>query len=234
MEKPTRPKSKNKTSAAKPKSAKKRKSDGPTCSMFLADLTRKLMLKKKEEAEAPTNIVQTIIESLTNALPVKLSRKTPPRKDSPMKIEALQEYAPELLSNDTLDIPRPVIIIADEPSSDTLGLKNNLKIPKMPLTSSDVFKAPERKIRIPTEDVAVNTGSDKDVAGEIAKYVSTLKRISLIAEEFNQKTAKNLKEIVDSVQEDLIKKLEEIKTEQGANPASKINLQIEAATASKK
>ncbi|CAK1553401.1 unnamed protein product [Leptosia nina] len=174
--------------------------------------------------------IETIIESITNALPVKLSRKSPPRKDSPMKIETLQTYAPELLPNDTLDIPRPVLIIAEDPPIEESPItKGNLKIPKMPLTNSDVFKPAERKLNIVTEDVACNTGNDKDVAGEIAKYVGTLRRISLIAEEFNQKTAKNLKEIVDSVQEDLIKKLEEIQTDQAIKPESTRNITIEAA-----
>ncbi|XP_038210450.1 uncharacterized protein LOC119831232 [Zerene cesonia] len=235
MEKPIRIKSKNKAAASKQKSAKKRKSDGPTCSMFLAELTKKLMLKKKQEAEAPINIVQTIIESLTNALPVRLSKRSPPRKDSPLKIETLQSYAPELLPNDTLNVPRPVIIAADEPPEiENPILKGGFKMPKMPVASSDVFKPSERRIKMPTEDVAVNTGGDHDVAGEIAKYVGTLRKISLIAEEFNQKTAKNLKEIVDSVQEDLIKKLEEIKAEQGTKSNNQLNVIIESECSSSK
>ncbi|CAG4936753.1 unnamed protein product [Colias eurytheme] len=235
MEKPIRIKSKNKTAASKQKAAKKRKSDGPTCSMFIAELTKKFMLKKKQEAEAPINIVQTIIESLTNALPVRLSKRSPPRKDSPLKIETLQSYAPELLPNDTLSVPQPLTIAADEPPEiENPILKSGFKMPKMPVSSSDVFKPTERRIKMPMEDVAVNTGGDHDVAGEIAKYVGTLRKISLIAEEFNQKTAKNLKEIVDSVQEDLIKKLEEIKAEEGNKLNTPMNVMIEAECSSTK
>ncbi|KAL4706397.1 hypothetical protein ACJJTC_004167 [Scirpophaga incertulas] len=84
----------------------------------------------------------------------------------------------------------------------------------MPVISSTVLKlAAERRRKVPTVDVAVNTSRERDLANEIARHVSTLKKISLIAEEFNQKTAKNLKEIVDSVREDLIKKLDEVQAE---------------------
>ncbi|XP_026486000.2 uncharacterized protein LOC113393370 [Vanessa tameamea] len=225
MEKSANYKSKNKKPTAKPKSTKKRKSDGPTCSMFLAELRRKLAHKGKEEEEeqSPRNIIQTIIESITNALPVKFSKKPPSKKDSPMKIETLQTYAPELLPNDTIEVPHPVISNSNIPvfNEDTQPLpqrRQGFKIPKMPLTSSDVFKtAVDKKQNVVTEDVAVNTGGEHDVASEIAKHVGTLRKISLIAEEFNQKTAKNLKEIVDSVQEDLLKKLEEIQAEQKAS-----------------
>ncbi|KAL0840622.1 hypothetical protein ABMA28_015821 [Loxostege sticticalis] len=223
MEKPARYKAKNKKPASKPKTPKKRKSDGPTCSMFLADLTRKLASKKKQEAESPKNIVQTIIDSITNALPIKFSKKTVQKKDSPMKIETLQTFAPELLPNDVLDIPPPVPISIIDTTADVEPAatveeypRPGFKIPKMPVVSSDMLKTASRK-KVPTEDVAVNTGGDHDVAVEISKYVGTLKKISLIAEEFNQKTAKNLKEIVDSVQEDLIKKLEEIQAERRAS-----------------
>ncbi|CAG9560119.1 unnamed protein product [Danaus chrysippus] len=217
MEKPVRYKQKNKKPASKPKSAKKRKSDGPTCSMFLAELTRRLAHKKKAEEESKT-IIQTIVDSITNALPVVFTRKTPPRKESPTKIETLQSYAPELLPNDIIDIPRPVISSSNLPlTNETQVLASGFKIPKMPFVSSEVFKPQASKKAKPvTEDMAVNTGGETDVASEIAKHVGTLRKISLIAEEFNQKTAKNLKEIVDSVQEDLMKKLEEIQAEQRA------------------
>ncbi|XP_049865815.1 uncharacterized protein LOC126366656 isoform X2 [Pectinophora gossypiella] len=209
-------KAKNKKPPAKPKTPKKKKGDGPTCSMFLAELTRKLAYKKKqeeEESEPPENIVHTIIDTITAALPITVSKKTLERKDSPVQIETLQSLAPELISSDTVEIPLP---IPEEPSlsEDDGGAFQSLKLPRMPVVGSDVMKAPTR-IREPVEmhDIAVNTGGDHDVASEIAKHVSTLRKISLIAEEFNQKTAKNLKEIVDSVQEDLIKKLEEIQAE---------------------
>ncbi|RVE47070.1 hypothetical protein evm_008254 [Chilo suppressalis] len=229
MEKSVRYKAKNKKPAAKPKTTKKRKSDGPTCSMFLAELTKKLASKKRQEVETK-NIVQTIIDSITNALPIKFSRRSPQKKESPVRIETLQTFAPELIPNDTLDIPPPQIdTVEDEPSFlETEIDKTAFKIPKMPLASSDIFKQTvEKRRRIPTENVAVNTGSDQDVATEIAKYVGTLKKISLIAEEFNQKTAKNLKEIVDSVQEDLIKKLEEIQAERRASLRSENPVQID-------
>ncbi|KAJ8732232.1 hypothetical protein PYW08_014962 [Mythimna loreyi] len=226
MEKPARYKSKSKKPAAKPKTAKKRKSDGPTCSMFLAELTRKLASKRKQVEEEPRNIIQTIIDSITNALPIRLSKKLSPQKcPSPMKIETLRTFAPELTpASDTLVFSpvnyngdaevsctdvcvQEVEVTADRPTS--------FKMPKMPLVSSEVLKiAVSKKKKTAMQDQSVNTGNELDVAAEISKHVSTLRRISLIAEEFNQKTAKNLKEIVDSVQEDLIKKLAEIQAEQ--------------------
>ncbi|XP_075971086.1 uncharacterized protein LOC142973325 [Anticarsia gemmatalis] len=231
---PARYKAKNKKAApsAKPKTAKKRKSDGPTCSMFLAELTRKLASKKKQEEEAPKNIVQTIIESITNALPVKFSRKSPPKIPSPMKMETLQTFAPELLPTDTQNFPSISIKNDDETESDipmeeveiASHKPAGFKMPKMPLVDSEVFKKAilDQKRKTSMQDAAVNTNKDHDVAGEIAKHVDTLRKISLIAEEFNKKTAKNLKEIIDSVQEDLVKKLEEIQTEQKqAPPAEK-------------
>ncbi|CAD0198426.1 unnamed protein product [Chrysodeixis includens] len=221
MDKPARYKAKNKKPAAKAKTAKKRKSDGPTCSMFLAELTRKLALKKKQEEEQPRNVVQTIIDSITNALPVKLSKRSPPKIPSPMKIETLQTMAPELTPNDRLSmLPTSSSLIEDIPMEEIeiMPKPGSFKMPKMPLVNSEVLKmAIEKKKKVPMQDEAVNTGTEHDVASEIAKHVGTLRKISLIAEEFNQKTAKNLKEIVDSVQEDLIKKLEEIQAEQKSN-----------------
>ncbi|CAH2107618.1 unnamed protein product [Euphydryas editha] len=226
MEKSANYKSKNKKPAAKAKSTKKKKSDGPTCSMFLAELTRKLAHKKKQDEECPKNIVQTIIESLTNALPVKFSKRPPSKKESPMKIETLQTYAPELLPNDTIEVTQIVTSdsnVIPELVEETPRLRPGFKIPKMPLVSSDVFKTgADKKFNVITEDVAVNTGGEHDVASEIAKHVGTLRKISLIAEEFNQKTAKNLKEIVDSVQEDLLKKLEEINAEQRGSTSKSV------------
>ncbi|PZC73015.1 uncharacterized protein LOC110380974 isoform X1 [Helicoverpa armigera] len=243
MEKPARYKSKNKKPAAKAKTSKKRKSDGPTCSMFLAELTRKLASKKKQEEEeehSPRNIVQTIIDSITNALPVKISRKSPQKIPSPMKMETLQTFAPELIPNDILNIPPPnppsppVPPINDDVSMEEVEIAvqkpGTFKMPKMPLVSSEVLKMAviERKKKIPMQDQAVNTGTEHDVATEIAKHVSTLRKISLIAEEFNQKTAKNLKEIVDSVQEDLIKKLEQIQAEKRAASDRTFHLETES------
>lgn len=231
MDKPARYKSKTKKPAAKPKTTKKRKSDtkpdcGPTCSMFLAEITKKLAAKRRQEEESPKNIVQTIIESLTNALPVIFSKKTPEKKESPMKIETLQTFAPELLPNDTLSIPHPQPIEPYQVEEDhllqqqdvaTTSDRTGFKMPKMPLVSSEVIKvAIEKRRRSLMQDASMNTGEEHDMASELVKHVSTLRKISLIAEEFNQKTAKNLKEIVDSVQEDLVKKLEEIQAEQSA------------------
>ncbi|XP_034824843.1 uncharacterized protein [Maniola hyperantus] len=219
-------KTKNKKPAPKPKTTKKRQSDGPTCSKFLAELSRKLALKKRQEEESPNSIVETIIESITNALPVKFSKKSPSKRDSPMKIETLQTYAPELLPNDTLSVPPSTqniktILPSNEEmhtiSTEKLTKTRGFRILKMPFVSSEVFKQPEIKIKVVKEDVAVNTGGEHDVASEIAKHVGTLRKISLIAEEFNQKTAKNLKEIVESVQEDLLKKLEEAQAEHKAS-----------------
>ena len=128
---------------------------------------------------------ETIIETITNALPIKFS-KILSKKDSPMKIETLQAYAPELLPNDTIQVTKA---INTKLSASMLNIerpihKTSFKVPKMPLVSSEVFK----KRKSITEDVAVNTTCDNDIASEISKHVVTLKKISLIAEEFNQKT----------------------------------------------
>ncbi|CAH0699748.1 unnamed protein product [Spodoptera exigua] len=196
--------------------------------MFLAELTRKLAMKKKQEEESPKNIVQTIIDSITNALPVKLSKKSPQKCLSPIQIETLQTFAPELTPKDTINFPLPTTTTSniEDVSMEDIEISSppkpgTFKMPKMPLVNSDILKASaataERERKNQMQDQSVNTGTDHDVASEIAKHVGTLRKISLIAEEFNQKTAKNLKEIVDSVQEDLIKKLEEIQAEQKAN-----------------
>ncbi|XP_047986765.1 uncharacterized protein LOC125226725 isoform X2 [Leguminivora glycinivorella] len=195
----------------KPRSGKKRTSEGPACSMFLVELSRKLAQKKRDEQDAPINIVGSILNSLTNALPVTVSKGSPVRNQSPVKIETLQSIAPELQPNNVLEVE----IASKDPELTNIDVgrevKKKFKMPKMPVISSDVFK---QKIHVTTEDVAVNTSSTHDMASSLAKYVDTLKKISLIAEEFNQKTAKNLKEIVDSVQEDLQVKLEELVHEQ--------------------
>ncbi|KAI8432375.1 hypothetical protein MSG28_004782 [Choristoneura fumiferana] len=194
MDRPSRHKVKNNKKPT-PKSPKRKKSDGPTCSMFLHDLTKKLALKKNQEEESPLNIVQ-----------------------SPMKIETLQEFAPELLPVDTVFVPPPTIEIdntKDVPMTELhASNKKPFRMPKMPVVTSEVLKQAVQRRMVTTEDAAVNTGGEVDVASEIARHVGTLKKISLIAEEFNRKTAKNLKDIVDSVQEDLMKKLEEIQAEQ--------------------
>ncbi|XP_063531947.1 uncharacterized protein LOC134742682 [Cydia strobilella] len=213
MDKKDRSKTKNRKSPIKPKSGKKRTTEGQSCSMFLVELSRKLAQKKKEEQEAPINIVGTILNSLTNALPVVVCNGSPVRNQSPVKIETLQSIAPELQLNDVLEIvsKEPEHTEVPRESREVKNPKRKFRMPKMPVITSDVFK---QKIHVPTEDVAVNTSSNHDMASSLAKYVGTLKKISLIAEEFNQKTAKNLKEIVDSVQEDLQVKLEELVYEQ--------------------
>ncbi|KAM3962880.1 uncharacterized protein ACR2FA_002976 [Aphomia sociella] len=217
MDKAASYKAKNKKPANKPKTVKKHKSDGPTCSMFLAELTRKLAHKKKQDEESK-NILQSVIESITNALPVKISRKSPEKKESPIKIETLHTFAPELLPNNTIHIPHPEVNIFIEEANEEVEIhRPGYKMPKMPLVSSDIIKqAVGNRKQINREDAAVNTGTEHNVAAELTKHVGTLRKISLIAEEFNQKTAKNLKEIVDSVQKDLIKKLEEIEAERKA------------------
>lgn len=91
-----------------------------------------------------------------------------------------------MLPNDTIQVTKAIHSV---PSDSMLNIerpnhKSSFKIPKMPLVSSDVFK----KRKSITEDVAVNTTCDNDIASEITKHVATLKKISLIAEEFNQKT----------------------------------------------
>lgn len=67
--------------------------------------------------------------------------------------------------------------------------KTSYKVPKMPVIDSEVLKvAAKRSKKTVKEDAAVNTGNSNDVAMELAKHVDTLKKISLIAEEFNKKT----------------------------------------------
>lgn len=110
-----------------------------------------------------------------------------------MKIETLQSYAPELLPNDTITVTQAVVSDANIVPAlveETSRPRPGFKIPKMPLVSSDVFKTADKKGNVITEDIAVNTGGEHDVASEIAKHVGTLRKISLIAEEFNQKTGK--------------------------------------------
>ncbi|XP_063360865.1 uncharacterized protein LOC134649980 [Cydia amplana] len=210
MDKKERNKTKNRKAPTKPRSGKKRTTEGPSCSMFLVDLSRKLAQKKKEEEEAPINIVGSILNSLTNALPVVVRNGSPVRNQSPVKIETLQSIAPELQLNDILELVTKNTENTEVPK-ESKEVKKKFKMPKMPVITSEVFK---HKVLVPTEDVAVNTSSNHDMASSLAKYVDTLKKISLIAEEFNQKTAKNLKEIVDNVQEDLQLKLEELVQEQ--------------------
>lgn len=241
MEKPARFKSKSKKPAAKPKATKKKnKSDGPSCSMFLAELTRKLASKKKEieeEKTQSTNIIQTIIDSITCALPIKVSKKNSPQKlPSPMKMETLQSFAPELTCMDTLSF---VPIINDLENDDVSMQETEIlpekpvgfKMPKMPVVSSEILKvALARNRKMLMRDQGVNTGKELFVAAEISRHVGTLRKISMIAEEFNKKTAKNLKEIVDSVQEDLIKKLAEVEEEQRYESENTFHVQRAAET----
>lgn len=156
----------------------------------MSEINKLKKLKKYILVDNKTYFTETIVESITNALPVVFTKKTPPRKESPTKIETLQSYAPELIPNDTIDIPRPVLSSSNLPLlNETQILASGFKIPKMPFVSSEVFKPQASKKAKPvTEDMAVNTGGETDVASEIAKHVGTLRKISLIAEEFNQKT----------------------------------------------
>lgn len=148
-------------------------------------------------------ITESIIESITNALPIKFSRKSPPKTASPMKIETLQTFAPELLPNDILNITiiNPNLEVGND-EENTLANENesqlevtkcnSYRMPKMPVVNSEVLKVALEKKKIDMIDKEVNTGPDQDVASEISKYVNTLKKISLIAEEFNQKTGNGL------------------------------------------
>lgn len=138
--------------------------------------------------------IETIIESITNALPIKFFKKRIENKEPPLALENLQTYAPELLPNDKIEIVK----VGDETTTkDEVEIKQvNLeqtprkplfKVPKMPVINSEVLKvAAERSKK--REDASVNTGVSNDVAVELAKHVNTLKKISLIAEEFNKKT----------------------------------------------
>lgn len=66
---------------------------------------------------------------------------------------------------------------------------------KMPVVNSEIIKAAAdkeaRRRRAMMLDATTSTVADQDVASELAKHVTTLKKISLIAEEFNQKTGEN-------------------------------------------
>lgn len=204
------PKVKDKAKKQIQKSSKKKKSDcGQTCSTFLSELTRRFSLKKKQEEDSPRNVVQAIIESLTNALPIKFS------SNKTSKSPSLTVNNSKVTTNEQMaTIPNKVEkmeIVAEPPIE-----PSETKFPRMPLINSDVLK-PAKRPNIPKAETATNTGNEHDIATEITKHVNTLRKISLIADEFNQKTARNLKEIVNSVQEDLIRKLEEIRTEQQAS-----------------
>lgn len=106
-------------------------------------------------------------------------------------METLHSLAPELIPSDTVEIK----LESDDTSLTAVQKKHRIKImtkiPNMPIPM-DVFKQLSNpiltKIPVKTEDAAVNTGGDFDVAEEIFRHVGTLKKISLIAEEFNQKT----------------------------------------------
>lgn len=120
-----------------------------------------------------------------------------------MKIETLQTFAPELLPNDILNITiiNPNLEVGND-EENTLANENesqlevtkcnSYRMPKMPVVNSEVLKVALEKKKIDMIDKEVNTGPDQDVASEISKYVNTLKKISLIAEEFNQKTGNGL------------------------------------------
>ena len=115
-----------------------------------------------------------------------------------MKIETLQSMAPELTRNDMLNF----IPIKDGVENDNVSLveteilpekPGTFKMPKMPVVSSEIMKvALARNRKMLMHDQGVNTGTELDVAAEISKHVSTLRKISLIAEEFNQKTGTHL------------------------------------------
>lgn len=117
---------------------------------------------------------------------------------SAVKMETLQAIAPELMTRDVIDIPPvPVEDIEMETTvtvesvlSATTSAKGAFRMPRMPLVSSEVFKSAvqAKREQIQTEDIATSTGDEHDMANELAKHVNTLKKISLIAEEFNQKT----------------------------------------------
>ncbi|KAJ2947081.1 hypothetical protein O0L34_g16427 [Tuta absoluta] len=232
----------NKTKTSKKKDKDKKICEGGTCKVFLADLTRKLQMKRKhEEDEAISrDIVQNIIDAIESVTITVTSKKPVTEKPeiTPVNIEQLQTLAPELCPRDAIDIPNIpetdkitpkqefIVNDASEFVFREANLKSEFKIPKMPVVTSDVMK-PKQKPTGSMHEMAVNTGDDHDVASEISKYVQTLKKISLIAEEFNQKTAKNLKEIVNSVQEDLIKKLEELQTEQRKKVADLLTQEAE-------
>lgn len=113
-------------------------------------------------------------------------------------METLQILAPELIPNDTLTISHPQPIELHRGEEDLLLQQQNVaatsdnvgfKMPKMPLVSSEVIKvAIEKRRKSLMQDASMNTGEEHDMASELVKHVSTLRKISLIAEEFNQKT----------------------------------------------
>ncbi|GBP09317.1 hypothetical protein EVAR_5754_1 [Eumeta japonica] len=212
-EKPSRTKAKS----SKSKNKKKEK-EGTKCAFF-SELARKWARLNRERDEDEDNfIVRTIIDNVMSALPVKYYRTA--KKESLKQIE-MQKIAPELLPNDTVEVPKSLIEISNpeliplkEPSP--VPSPRGFVIPRMPLISSEVFKTPvPKKKKKMTLDASMNTESEESTADELVKHVHTLRKISLIAEEFNKKTARNLKEIVDSVQEDLIKKIQEMRTQEG-------------------
>lgn len=144
----------------------------------------------------PFAFAETIIDSITNALPIRFFKKRIEVQEPPLALENLQTYAPELLPNDKIEILHVgnEIDKKDDVEVKQLNLEQSLrkppfKVPKMPVVNSEVLKiAAERSRRPVREDASVNTGVSNDVAVELAKHVNTLKKISLIAEEFNKKT----------------------------------------------
>lgn len=106
-------------------------------------------------------------------------------------METLHTLAPELIPSDTVEIKLQPESISLKEEEEKARLENMSNIPRMPIPMNAFMPLSSpinTKIVVETEDAAVNTGGDFDVAEEIFKHVGTLRKISLIAEEFNQKT----------------------------------------------
>lgn len=107
-----------------------------------------------------------------------------------MKMEIFHSLAPELIPTNTVEIKsKSKNAPLNEEQTRDINLMS--KMSKMPIPM-DAFSKPPAPIHrsepVETLDAAVNTGGDFDVTEEIFKHVGTLRKISMIAEEFNQKT----------------------------------------------
>lgn len=122
---------------------------------------------------------------------ITFSKKSPEHRESPTKMETLHKLAPELIPSDTVEIKLAPESISSTKDEEKGKLESTSNIPRMPIPMdafNNMSSSIHTRIVVETEDAAVNTGGDFDVAEEIFKHVGTLKKISLIAEEFNQKT----------------------------------------------
>ncbi|XP_041976556.1 uncharacterized protein LOC121731259 [Aricia agestis] len=226
----------------KPVQSKKMKCEGSACSTFFADLTKKFKMKKKAK-EDTNNDANSTKENIAKTLPVEVPKTLEANtsvQENPTENNVQRDtnfsHVPDddrLILKDDNIIPEPpgeVITKIDDSKPKNLtpifenpeivknnGMQTDIHVKNIQTSSILVNNGPIEHVTAKMEPNTVGM-KEQDIAGELTKHVATLRKISLIADEFNKKTAKNLKEIVASVSEDLVKKLEEVKAEQAQSP----------------